>query len=423
VRRIYRLINPIQEYAWGSRTAIPELLGAPSPAEKPQAELWLGAHPKAPSQVVLESGRRIPLPELIGRDPRAILGAEAAARFSNHLPFLFKVLAAAQPLSIQAHPDPRQARRGFRRENELGIAADDFTRNYRDENHKPEVICALTPFWALNGFRRLADMLSLLQSVGFRSIAAQIESLRSDPGPQGLRRFFAAVMNLDARTRQRALEEALLWARRTSERTGLRAGREEARWIIRLQELYPGDIGVLSPLLLNLVRLAAGEAMYMQAGVLHAYLEGSGVELMANSDNVIRGGLTPKHVDVPELLAILRFEGGTVRLAKAREGRRGERVFQTPAEEFRLAEIRLAGRQLYRSPRRRSVEIMICIEAGGRIQAIEDRGGEPPPSLQPARGDSFLVPAAVAGYTIRGPIRLYKASVPLAGTQDRENRV
>jgi mannose-6-phosphate isomerase len=409
---VFRLINTIQEYAWGSRTAIPELVGNPSPADKPQAELWMGAHPKAPSRIILAENRRIPLPELIARDPAGTLGATVAQKYSGRLPFLFKALAAALPLSIQAHPNLKQAREGFRRENELGIPLDAFQRNYRDENHKPEVISALTPFWALNGFRPIPEMLALLHSIGFPSISEHLNAFRKNPDPAGLKIFFAALMRLDREFREKALEKAVDWARgqlNQEQRSGTAGGESPtppiAHWLVRLQELYPGDIGVLSPLLLNLILLQPGDTMFLEAGVLHAYLEGTGIELMANSDNVIRGGLTQKHMDVEELLSILRFEGQTIRLAVATETVPGERVFRTPAAEFRLTEIHVHPDRPYRSPGTGSIELMICLDGEGAIDAVDP--------LPLSKGDSLMIPASAPPYTIHGSVHLYKAFVPL----------
>lgn len=412
---VFRLINTIQDYAWGSRTAIPELLGESSPADKPQAELWMGAHPKAPSTVLLEEGGQLPLPELVAQDPAGTLGATVAQKFSSRLPFLFKVLAAALPLSIQAHPNLEQAREGFRRENELSIPLDAFQRNYRDANHKPEVISALTPFWALNGFRPIPEMLDLLHSIGFPSISEHLDTFRKNPDSAGLKIFFAALMRLDRKTRGRAIEEAVHWARgqlNQEQRSGTAGGETPetpttpiARWLVRLQRLYPGDTGVLSPLLLNLILLQPGDTMFLEAGLLHAYLEGMGIELMANSDNVIRGGLTPKHKDLEELLSILRFEGKAVRLAEALETVPGERVFQTPAEEFRLAEIRVQPDTPYTSPKTGSIELMICLDGEGAIDAVDP--------LPLSKGDSLMIPASTSPYTIHGQLRLFKAFVPL----------
>jgi len=434
---VFTLHNTIQEYAWGSRSSIPELLGRPSPADRPQAELWMGAHPKAPSRVLLAQGDELSLAELIARDPAAILGKAVAEKFGGRLPFLFKVLAAARPLSIQAHPNLEQARAGFRAENERGIPLDAFQRNYRDDNHKPEVISALTPFWALNGFRRIPEMQELLRSVGFSSIGKLVAALGDDPSEAGLKTFFASLMRLDRETRERAIREALGWAEGQLKERSKQLLREETddsqgkgdplhgvyglegsavpgiavprvavpRWLLRLADLYPGDIGVLSPLLLNLLLLQPGDTMFLEAGVLHAYLEGTGIELMANSDNVIRGGLTPKHMDVDELLSILRFEGRSVDLAEAEETAPGLRVFRTPAEEFRLAEVHVCPDRPYCNPGNGSVELMIVVEGEGRIEA--------PDSLALGKGDSLLIPASTGSYTIQGSLHLYRAYVPL----------
>jgi mannose-6-phosphate isomerase len=406
------LRNTIQEYAWGSRSAIPELLGRTSPAEKPQAELWMGAHPKAPSRVLLEEGGELPLPELIAGDPQGILGPDVVQKFAGRLPFLFKVLAAAQPLSIQAHPNLDQARAGFSRENDLGIPLDAFRRNYRDDNHKPEVISALTPFWALNGFRPIPEMIDLLCSVGFSGIGKQIAAFGERPNGNGLKTFFASLMGLDRERRKRAIREALAWAERQLSANSREAGGRKTvhrmavpRWLVRLAELYPGDIGVLSPLLLNLVLLQPGDTMFLEAGVLHAYLEGTGIELMANSDNVIRGGLTPKHVDVDELLTILRFEGRPVQLAESWQTVPGQRLYRTPAEEFRLAEIRVSPHKPYRNPGSGSIELMIVVEGEGRIETNA--------CLDLVKGESLLIPASTGPYTIRGSLHLYRADVPL----------
>lgn len=427
---VFALRNTIQDYAWGSRTAIAELLGRPSPSDSPQAELWMGAHPKAPSLVLLSEWGEISLDELIARDPPGILGPAVAEKFAGRLPFLFKVLAAARPLSIQAHPNLQQARAGFHRENDQGIPLDAFQRNYRDDNHKPEVISALTPFWALNGFRPIPEMLDLLRSVGFSSIGKQIAAFGERQNGAGLKTFFASLLRLERETRERVIQEALAWARlqlsmesggqlsaqqppeQSADRgaTATRAGTAVARiavprWLERLAKLYPGDIGVLSPLLLNLVLLQPGDTMFLEAGVLHAYLEGTGIELMANSDNVIRGGLTPKHIDVDELLAILRFQGRAVRLAESSETVPGQRVFHTPAEEFRLAEIHIGPDRPYRNPGSGSIELMIFVEGNGRIETTA--------SLDLGKGDSLLIPASTGSYRIQGSLHLYRAYVPL----------
>jgi len=401
MRKIGLLKNTIQEYAWGSRTAIPELLGQPVPAEKPQAELWMGAHPKAPSQV-LSDGIWRSLPEVIQESPAETLGQEVATRFSHKLPFLFKVLAAARPLSIQAHPNKEQAEQGFARENELGVPLDAPQRNYRDDNHKPEIICALTPFCALNGFRKLEEALRLLEKIRVPGLAEIVSFLRSHPNRDGLKKFFNHLMTTDRGKQRKIVEQAVNSAEQQTNEEPVWT------WMIKLNEEYPGDMGVLSPLFLNLVRLKPQQAMYLPAGELHGYLEGVGIELMANSDNVLRGGLTPKHIDVQELLTVLNFTDGDLNILGPENLAFGEAIYSTEAEEFVLSVMRLNKGAPFSSPRNRSVEIMICTE--GEVSVTDLSAGD---ITNLTRGISIIVPAAVEQYRIEGEATLYKATVPV----------
>ncbi len=311
-----RLDNPVQPYAWGSTTAIADLLGRAS-SPTPEAELWLGAHASAPSQV--ESGQT--LRELIALDPPRWLGAEVAARFDHQLPFLLKVLAAARPLSLQAHPSLAQAREGFAAENARGVPLTSPLRNYKDPNHKPELLCALTRFEALCGFRRLADSVQLFTALGLET-----ERLR-----QGLRGYFEWVMGLSVEARRGVLRQVL-----HAVRAPPRGWERECLWALRLSTQYPNDLGLVGALLLNLVTLEPGQAIFLPAGNLHAYLEGTGIEVMANSDNVLRGGLTPKHVDVPELLRVLDFSDGPVSVLQPSGA---IAVYSTPAPDFELTRL------------------------------------------------------------------------------------
>ncbi len=401
MRKIELLKNSIQEYAWGSRTAIPELLGQSVPADKPQAELWMGAHPKAPSQV-LADGLWRSLPEVIQESPEETLGQKVAARFSNQLPFLFKVLAAAKPLSIQAHPNKEQAGQGFVRENELGIPLDAPHRNYRDDNHKPEIICALTPFWALNGFRKIEETLSLLEEARIPGLAEIVSFLRSHPNRAGLKKFFNHLMTTDSGKQRKIVEQAVNAAEKRTHEEPVWT------WMIKLNEEYPGDMGVLSPIFLNLFRLEPQQAMYLPAGELHGYLEGVGIELMANSDNVLRGGLTPKHIDVQELLAVLNFTDGDLNILSPENLTPGEAVYNTEAEEFVLSVLSIKKAAPFSSSRDRSVEMMMCTE--GEVSVTDLRIGD---ITRLTRGISIIVPAAVEQYSIEGDGILYKAAVPV----------
>jgi mannose-6-phosphate isomerase len=401
MQKIGLLKNTIQEYAWGSKNAIPGLLGQRNPGNKPQAELWMGAHPKAPS-LVQYHGQWVSLPDLINKNPLDVLGKNAARNFNNKLPYLFKVLAAAKPLSIQAHPNVHQAREGFESENAQGIPLDAPYRNYRDANHKPECICALTQFWALSRFRRISGILSYLKKVCAHGLDAEINDLKQQPTSDGLKRFYTALMTMDADRQNRIIAQALEQAQR------LETEDPVFNWMLKIGSDYPNDIGVLAPILLNLVCLEPGQALFLDAGELHAYLEGLGIELMANSDNVLRGGLTPKHVDVPELLRVLKFEDQDVTFLKPQELVPNEFIYPSPVEEFELSAITLNSGAQYQSPAQRSVEILLCTR--GTV-TLTDYGSQSETQLQ--QGIAALIPAAVERYAIRGEGTCYKAAVPI----------
>lgn len=396
---IYRLDNVIQTYAWGSKNAIAELLGRPEAIGTPQAELWMGTHPKGPSRVI-DQGRRIPLQQVIDRQPVEILGADVVRRFGPRLPFLFKVLAAAAPLSIQAHPSKSQAADGFARENRAGKALNAPDRNYRDVNHKPEIICALTPFWGLNGFRPPPAAQALLAPVCPGVLNDALQAMNTHP-EAGLKFFFKTLMSLSADERAAAVREIAQKVQPIQGQSPVYG------WIADLTRSYPSDPGVLSPALLNLVRLEPGQAMYLPAGRLHAYLEGVGIELMANSDNVLRGGLTPKHVDLSELLAVVCFAATDLALLTAKPAGPAEYAYDCPASEFTLSVIHAGPAKAYASPVRRSVELLLCTAGEGQLTH-----GRPPQALSVSKGQSFLVPAAVGPYRIQGRLTVYKAAVP-----------
>ena len=399
--RMALLKNPVQEYAWGSRTFLPEFFNEPSAPEKPKAELWMGAHPKAPSEVFWGE-TWIPLPELIQQEPGAILGKGVAEKFFDQLPFLFKILAAAKPLSIQAHPDRKQAVEGYDRENSLGISLDAPHRNYRDQNHKPEIICALTSFWALTGFRSTEEIHHLVDSLGSPLLREASGVLSKDPHEEGLKRFFSSLMTMEPARQGEIITQAVTGAQELVHRDRV------FEWMLKLNRQFPDDPGILSPLFLNLVCLEPGEAMMLSEGELHAYLEGAGIELMANSDNVLRGGLTVKHMDIPELLRVLRFSKTEVHILEPAWKSEQEGVYPTDAEEFVLSVIKPVDGFPFRSDRNRSVEIMICTDGSAKI--TDPNTDE---SISLGRGTSIMVPASVGHYEIRGQATLYRASVPI----------
>jgi mannose-6-phosphate isomerase len=397
------LKNTIQEYAWGSYTAIPELLGNDSPANTPQAELWMGAHPKAPSMVKC-NGKWRSLSDLIDKDPQNILGEKVAEKFNNRLPYLFKVLAAVKPLSIQAHPSLAQAKEGFERENRLEIPFDAFSRNYKDDNHKPECICALSAFWALNGFRKISAMISLLERICPPGLNKELDLLRQRPDSDGLKYFFQTLMSLDRRSQKQVVDDAVKNAQPVKEEN------RAYQWMIDLYKEYPADIGVFSPIILNLVCLDPGQAMFLPAGELHAYLDGVGIELMANSDNVLRGGLTPKHVDVKELLNVLNFEEREISILNKEKISPCEHRYESHAEEFVLSVITVKTDTGYYSHGERCVEIFLCIDGDAVVSGLA--GSD---SVAVSKGMSILIPAVVEKYSIKGNAVFYKAAVPIQG--------
>ena len=322
-----RLTGQIQPYAWGSPTFIPELLGYDATNE-PQAELWLGAHPSAPSSI---RGRG--LDELVSEDPETVVGAVSVDRFGPVLPYLLKVLAADKPLSLQAHPSRAQAEDGFARENEAGVARDAANRLYRDDWPKPEALCALMDSEALCGFREPAQTYALFEQLGVGSALELVALLaRSDAGStERLAGVFERIMRLEDTS---VVDEVVAAAGSVDGAEGdfgvfVRTART-------LGEAYPGDPGVMAALLMNRISLQPLEAVYLPAGNLHAYLNGGGIEVMANSDNVLRGGLTPKHVDVDELLAVLDFTPGFPGLVEPVEEAPQVWRYPTPAPEFAL---------------------------------------------------------------------------------------
>jgi mannose-6-phosphate isomerase len=400
MRTIKLLKNTVQNYAWGSPTAISELLGEQNPSHEPRAELWMGAHSKAPSFVNYE-GQWLSLTELIAKYPQEILGKDVALAFDNKLPYLFKVLAAAKPLSIQAHPSLNQAKEGFERETDQGIAIDAPNRNYKDDNHKPECICALSPFWAMYGFRNIPDILALMGQICPVGLAGELGLLKKQPDSQGLKRFFTDLMTMESQRQKRVVDEAVQNAHQYSDENFA------FHWMTRLSNEYPTDIGIFAPLLLNLIELKPGEALFLPAGELHAYLEGVGMELMANSDNVLRGGLTPKHIDVPELLKVLNFRPRPVNILKTVKKNKNERVYAGEADEFVLSVVSVSAGSPYHSSESRSVEIMLCTEGAAYLK---DEGTQEIINIK--KGDSALIPAAVISYSITGDALIYKAAVP-----------
>ena len=398
------LKNPIQEYAWGSRTFIQELMGRPESLKKPLAEIWMGIHPNGPS-LVLWHGNWIPLSELIQKDPKEVLGITVARRFSNKLPFLFKILAAAKPLSIQTHPNRAQALKGFQREEKQGISPGAHERNYKDQNHKPEIFCALRSSWALKGFREPREILALMERVGISPHMTFLSSTLGKGNGGSIKAFFSALIRLSKEIQSRMISEVVKSLKKSPDDDPAFA------WVIKLHRFFPHDVMALSPLFLNLIHLEPGEAIHIVPGTLHAYLSGPGIELMTNSDNVLRAGLTNKHTDPNELMKIVNFNHEEGRILKGERLEGAGWVYPSQAEEFLLSVVSVRNDTPYWSPRVRSVEILICVKGRGEITDMPTKE-----VLHLSRGVSLIVPAMVEQYCIKGTATIYKASVPMGDT-------
>lgn len=366
------LRGAVRKYAWGSRTAIAEFTGRPSPTQHPEAELWLGAHPGDSARCDTDEGE-LSLLDMITADPEGQLGGASRARFGDALPFLAKVLAADEPLSLQAHPSSAQARHGYEREEKLGIPVNAPTRNYRDASHKPELIVALGQFEALAGFRPAARSVEFMRALAVADLDPFITLLRGQSDADGLRALFTTWITFPQPDLD-ALVPSVLDGAINYIRSGETTFETEAKTILELGERYPGDAGVLAAMLLNRITLAPGEGIYLPAGNLHAYLHGVGFEVMANSDNVLRGGLTPKHVDVPELLRVLDFTPTDDAPIRPRATRGGmELVYDTPAPEFAVSVLRVTGEQVGHQidapAEHDGPQVLLCTEGAVQVHA------------------------------------------------------
>jgi mannose-6-phosphate isomerase len=336
VQWIYLLEGKVQHYSWGGYDYIPSLLQVANSTSNPFAEYWLGAHPAQPSLLVKNDGKE-PLHQFIGADPEAMLGQQPASQFGA-LPFLLKILDVRQMLSIQVHPNLEQAAAGFEKENAAGIPLEIATRNYKDANHKPELMVALSDFWLLHGFKPEGELLQTLKDI------SSFEPLISSFEKGGYKVLFEEVMAPDSAATETILKGLLdeivplyeagkltpdlphFWAARAFQ-TFCKEGRL--------------DKGIFSIYFFNLLHLKEGEAIFQDAGLPHAYLKGQNVEIMANSDNVLRAGLTDKHVDIPELLKLVRFEPTYPKIIAGVDA--STMLYESPAAEFQLTQYRIKG--------------------------------------------------------------------------------
>jgi mannose-6-phosphate isomerase len=400
---IVKLKNTVKNYDWGSPQWIPELLGERNISRVPWAELWMGVHPGGPSRLADDPEGEL-LSQLIEDDPGYCLGEDIEKTFGA-LPFLFKILAAGKPLSIQAHPNLEQAREGWVRENQEGIALTAPERNYRDANHKPEILCALSPFTAMSGFREAAEIRALLEAFSRDAPPVLKDSLKpllsALAGIEPLRTFLSALFGLGPEAR-RSLS---VYAGEQKLEKVYPEHRDEWKLISWFAELYPGDPAVIAPLYLNLIDLEPGEAVFLPAGVLHAYVYGLGVELMANSDNVLRGGLTPKHIDLKELFRVLEFSPHRPRiLSPGEDNGKGASVFKypVPCREFSLSILTGGENACYESGP------SIVMVTQGEVR-VSDNSGREETVLK--KGESAFIPAGAVSRGLRfsGRYTLYAA--------------
>jgi mannose-6-phosphate isomerase len=386
----------VQPYAWGSRYAIAEIQGRPAPAPGPEAELWMGAHPSAPSGLHRD-GRPVTLDRVIAADPERELGPACTARFGPRLPFLLKILAPEKALSIQVHPDRAQAEAGYRDETARGVAPGD--RNYTDDWPKPELLCAVTRFEVLAGFRPAGDIIALLAALDVAQLRPVASELDGTPGAAGQAAALCRILGWPAGQRDRLLAEVLAACARVAAGGGRYAAACAA--VTRVAADHPGDLGLVAALLLNYTVLEPGEAVYMAAGGLHAYIKGVGVELLANSDNVLRAGLTCKRIDIPELL---RLVDPAVPVPVIHPHPLSGQVlrYDTPAPEFRLYRVAPAGGEVPlpdTGPR-----IVLCIDGAATLRT---RDGD---AVKLGRGESCFAPAADGDVTASGQAVLFAAA-------------
>ncbi len=391
---IWPLKGKIQHYAWGGKQFIPNLLGQTNENDEPFAELWMGAHPKDPSEVeVIKEWHD--LPTMIEDQPVAVLGFRTANAFDNRLPFLFKILDVNSMLSIQAHPTKKEAEKGFARENEAGIPLDAFHRNYKDDNHKPEVMVALSEFWLLHGFQSVDAINKVLEDI------PEFAPLKEHFGGD-IPKLYRYVME-----RPQSEVDALLQPlyTRLSKQSDLKKDTADY-WAAKAFEEYTRDghydRGIFSIYFFNLVHLQEGEGIFQDAGIPHAYLEGVNVELMANSDNVFRGGLTPKHIDVPELMQHLVFDPVTPHVLQGEALSEAEEVYKTPAPDFELRRLDLKPDQQFH-----------CQPGEGpRIYLVVDGWVTTDTGQRFVKGQSFFIPDYGQGF-LNGDCVLFRAGVPV----------
>ncbi|WP_019617264.1 mannose-6-phosphate isomerase, class I [Psychromonas ossibalaenae] len=388
----YKMTNTIQNYDWGSKTAMQNLFSFQNNSAQRQAELWMGAHPNGCSLLLIE-GELTKLSDFIAQDPQLILGEKTADEFGQ-LPYLFKVLAAEKALSVQVHPNKQQAQEGFDKENQLGISCNAFDRNYKDSNHKPEVVFALTEYQAMNGFRSPAEILKHFQLLNILELEQLVEAFSDNLTEDGLQTFFQVMLLLEGEHKMNALQALSIYAKNNLYNPLFHL-------IADLETQHPGDIGLFSPLMLNVLTLQAGEAMFLDACTPHAYIKGTGLEIMANSDNVLRAGLTPKYIDVPELVANTIFTSVmTENLLLKEKSEEGWQNYIVPVPDFKFS---VADNVSELNVKVNSAEIVFAVDSQVRLN---HRNGS---TITIKKGESVFIPAYVDHYQVTTSGQLARA--------------
>jgi mannose-6-phosphate isomerase len=400
--KIFRLKGKVQHYAWGGYEFIPKWLGTENTSQERYAEYWMGAHPSATSTLETATGE-LPLLQLIQQQPEEAIGSATWKRFGE-LPYLFKILDVKEMLSIQVHPSKAEAEKGFDAEEAAGIPINAPHRNYKDRNHKPEVMVALSEFWLLHGFLQPDLLRKVLRAVpAFTDLAVLFDK-------EGYKGLYQHVMEMP-QSQVDALLTPLVLAECQKFAAGQLNRSQPGWWVAKLcsnQKLLGNiDRGIFSVYFFNIVQVQAGEAVFQGAGVPHAYLEGQNVELMANSDNVLRGGLTPKHVDVPELLKHTVFEGITPAIMKGDAAGNGERLYNCPVPDFGISKIELQPGEKWNHITD-SLEIIVVMEGAASVTG----NGQ----VTVAKGEAAAVLAGEP-YVLEAsqPLLAYRAFVPRLG--------
>lgn len=412
MKTLYTLSNKIQPYAWGSTHGIPDLIGISNIHNTPMAELWMGAHSACPSEVFFETAEDalnlIGLDVLIESNPEKYLGVSSVKQFGLTLPFLFKILSAAHPLSLQVHPTKIQAEEGFKRENVMGIPLSASYRNYKDTNHKPEIMLALTPFTAMCGFRPINETVSLLSRIKNPLLNELSTILEKNQNYEAFFKRIIEATETEKKISILAVKEIASSKQNTLTPQDMKKSESKIfQVVLNLIHEYPTDIGILAPLYLNVLDLEPGEALYLDAGIMHAYIQGTGLELMASSDNVLRGGLTQKYIDTAELLSILNVEPYSPQLITPTNDV-GCNTYTTPCLDFELSSITLNNDEIIRNSENPS--IILCTE--GTITLISN--SKETKVLE--KGHSVFISAEAKKLQFNGHGNVFMASLPKKST-------